>query len=74
MSIFSREKIVNSCPNAVKWLYLHSNFLNFWGEHAPGPPREVPPSADALFVLRKILLFYKISLEALAILIIVPFI
>ena len=29
MSIFSREKIVNSCPNAVKWLYL--------------PPREVPP-------------------------------
>ena len=32
------KKIVNSCPNAVKWLYLHCNFQNFLGEHAPGPP------------------------------------
>ena len=44
MSIFSREKIVNSCPNAVKWLYLLVQFSKiFRGSMPPDPPREVPP-------------------------------
>ena len=51
MSIFSRVKIVNSCPNAVKWLHLLCNFHKFsGGSMPPDPPREVPPSAVALSV------------------------
>ena len=65
MSIFIKEKIVNSCPNAIKWLYLHCNFQNFPGEHAPGPPREVLPSAVALSDPGKNPTFSKkISMEA----------
>ena len=62
MSIFSREKIVNSCPNAVKWLYLLCNLEKFSGGACPRTPLEkfrLCPSP------RKILLFHKISMEAL---------
>ena len=66
MSIFRREKLVKSCPNAVKWLYLLCNFQKFSGGACPRPPLEkfrlrrlLCPSP------RKILLFHKISMEAL---------
>ena len=66
MSIFSREKIVNSCPNAVKWLYLLCNLQKFSRGACPRTPLEkfrlqrLPCPSP-----RKILLFHKISMEAL---------
>ena len=40
MSIFSREKIMNSCPNAVKWLYFPCIFQNFCVGACPRTPLE----------------------------------
>ena len=45
---------MNSCPNAVKWLYFALQFSKiFRGSMPPDPSRDVPPSAVALSVPEK---------------------
>ena len=36
---------LNLAPNCRKWNFRDSRFQNFPGKHAPGPPRNLTPSA-----------------------------